>query len=137
MRAAGTVRGMGDVRVGWRRFTRWLIWGNAALVVLVLVLVVVLVTRPGDGGVGQLRARDPHGATACKVLRDWAAGRLNGTRVEAGVAAGGEAAQASTATIQATAGPVGAGSGLHAANLTQLRTACIAAGVQVDALPAP
>lgn len=119
----------------------------AAVVLLVAagVLLWVAASRD-DGGIGQLSSRDPHGAAACRDLRDWAAGRVKGSRIEVGVAAGGEAAQATTGGIRATVAPlldnqtggvVGAGGDLRAANLTQLRDACIAAGVNVGTLPAP
>jgi hypothetical protein len=145
---------MTDVNAQVRARRRWLWPAVAAGVVVVAVAAAAVWLAVGrdDGGIGQLRARDPHGAAACRDLREWAAGRVKSAdgkpenSIVISVAAGPEAWQASTNAIRATAGGplldqqtsalLGVGRDMRAANLTQLRAACVGAGVQVDPLPA-
>ena len=106
----------------------WLVGGGAVLAAAVVVVVVVLSSGSNLGD------RDPTGALACRGLQQWAAGNMGPdpltsepyTRGVVTRIVSEKAATAATGAIR-TAGAD--------ESLDELRTACIAAGVNVHALP--
>lgn len=129
---------------------RWLWRGSYLTVIIAAMGAVAALTSRGDGGgVGQLRQHDQHGAAACGLVRDWSLGLLkddNGKPDSSDMVSmltGADASEASTAAIRAAViGPrfgdtSGASAGFEtaAANLPQLRDACVAEGVKIGPLP--
>lgn len=121
----------------------------AVLGVLAVGAGLALVLWPS--GLDQLTSRDPHGGAACEVVQQWLTGELEtrygnvyeaaGIEGIAKLAAGSEAAAATTASIRATvtgdidvpAVPLTSYSGdtWHAADLAALYDACTAEGVDM------